>query len=112
MILILMRGRGRFFSGSGTFGSLAFSETPATGLALEALFLLLLRNRRCVFKTEDLIHWFALCNVVVGKPTFTIEWAGISMSTPVRVFRWIGIYCARQTDYPSSLVLHGNLFCG
>lgn len=78
--------------------ALFFCETPATRLTAKTLLLLFLCDWGSILQTEDLIHWFACSNIVTWKPTFAIEWAGIPMLTPIRVFRWMSIYCARQPD--------------
>ncbi|GAC1389021.1 MAG: hypothetical protein NVS4B11_06380 [Ktedonobacteraceae bacterium] len=84
---------------------LLLSETPATGFTLKAFFLLFLCDRGSIFQTEDLIHWFTRRNIVAWKPTLTIKWAGIPMLAPIRVFRWMSVYCARQPDILPNFML-------
>src|SRR5260370_32418602 len=70
---------GEFFSSSFLF----LGKAPAACLAVEAAVLLFQGNGRSAFHTKDLIHWFACHNVVMRKPSLTIQWTGIFMFTPI-----------------------------
>jgi hypothetical protein len=82
----------------------AFSETPATCSALETLVLLFSCDRWSAFETKHLIHWLSRRDIIVRKPTLTVEGTGIFVPTPITIFFWIDIYRIRQADIlPNSL---------
>src|SRR5690348_5874388 len=66
--------------------------TPTARLTAETFFLFFQGFRWCAFETEHLIHWFA-CNIIAGTPTFPVEWTGVFMPAPVRIFCWMRFYC-------------------
>lgn len=83
------RRLGRLFGRSFFLGCYA----PAAALAMHTPVLLFPGDRRSSLHTENLVHWLTSRGIVAGKPAFTVQWTGVFMLAPIRIFRWVYIYC-------------------
>ncbi len=96
----MLRGMQGSFRGGPLFssGSLFFCETPTTCFTMETAILLLRGDWRSIFHTKNLVHRFPFHNIIRGEPTLTVEWTGIFMPAPIRIFSWICLYGACQSS--------------